>query len=144
METITDISTINKKIIENIDKSIQEKKRIDLLNTTKPNYTSKIPKICGTSLYKLINLQKSDSGYIDNDTLLKLTVTIPFERVKREIKNSSMSAIIDKEGQDTVYNSNGKKLTEEDIKIINQNIVKESKNYVERKKQSIVKALELF
>lgn len=144
METITNKSTINQKIIEDIDKSIQEKQRIDLLNTTKPNYTSKTPEIYGASLYKLLNLQKSDSGYIDNKTLLKLTVTIPFERVKREVQNSSMSVIIDKEGQDTAYNSNGKKLTEEDIKILNQDIVKESKNYIKRKRQSIIKALKAF
>ncbi len=139
-----DKSSIQNKIIQDVDERVQEKRRLELLNSAKPKEISKIPKYYGTSLYKLLNLKKEDIGYVPENEQIELMVTILFERVKREIQNGSMSAIIDGKGKSTVYDANSKKLTKEDIKKHNQDIVQESKNYVSKKRERIVKALKAF
>ncbi len=144
VRTISDISSVDNKIFQNINRHIEEKRKNSLLNKNKSKKTSDIPKYDDISLHKLLNLKKGDKGYLPNDKLIELTVAISFERVKREIQNGSMSATIDKKGKGVVYDRNGKKLTDEDIKKHNQSITQESKRYVAKKKIRVIKALKIF
>lgn len=102
---------------------------------------SMIPTPYGVSLYKLIQLEKGEKGYIEDKTPMELSLTIKFDRVKKELPSGAMSAIIDKKGKDTIFNANGTKLTKDDIIKINNGILNRSKKYVEKKKKSILKAL---
>ena len=132
------LSEIDKKISKDIESRILKKK-----NTPTVDRVLKIPKVYGEGLYKLLNIPKGAKGFIDDEKEIKLTVTIKFDRVKKEAPNASMSTTIDDFGK-AITMMNGKRVDNKEIERQKEEIKKRSREYVLKKKASIRKSLKLF